>query len=102
MNKTFSDTVAARELALYACNDSTIYFQSIVPVIENLSKKIKRGTYDHAKALKAWEHVATVAAVKYNQEFGTPGTKYFSMFNAATRRAAAAELAENFSDDVEG
>lgn len=102
MTKTIPDMIAACELAMYANNDSAIYFQNIVPVIENLSKKVKRGTYDSAKALKAWEHVATAAAVKYNKEFGTPGAKYYSMFNAATRRAAAAELAENFSDEVEG
>lgn len=102
MTKTFPDMNAARELAMYAMNERDIYFQSIRPVIANLSKKVKRGTYDSAKAVKAWEHVATAAAMKYNQEFGTPGTNYYSIFNAATRRAAAAELAENFSEDVEG
>lgn len=102
MTKTIPDMIAAHELAMYACNDSDIYFQNISPVIANLSKKVKRGTYDSTKAIKAWEHVATAAAMKYNKEFGTPGAPYYTMFNAATRRAAAAELAENFSEDLEG
>lgn len=96
MTKTIPDMIAAHELAVYAENDRDIYFQAIRPVVNNLSKKVKRGTYDHTKAIKAWEHVATAAAMKYNKEFGTPGASYYTMFNAATRRAAATELAENF------
>lgn len=102
MTKTIPNMSAARELALYACNDSDIYFHSISPVIANLTKKVKRGTYDSTKAIKAWEHVATAAAMKYNKELGTPGDSYYTIFNAATRRAAAAELAEIFSDELEG
>ena len=100
MTKTIPDMIAAHELAMYAENERDIYFQNIRPVIDNLSKKVKRGTYDSAKAVKAWEHVATAAAMKYNKEFGTPGTPYYTMFNAETRREAAKLILECFEDEI--
>ena len=43
----------------------------------------------------------TIAAQKYCKEFGTPGDHYSHIFNAATRREAAAQLEEGYREQVE-
>lgn len=35
----------ADELVLYADNDEPLYRQSFMPIVENLNKKVKKGTY---------------------------------------------------------
>ena len=99
--KTISDTVAARELALYAENDSYLYTWYAQPIISNLARKMRKGQYDAQKAVKAWEHFATAAARKYCRDFGTPRDPYYIVFNAATRREAAAQLEEGYREQIE-
>lgn len=100
MYKTICDEIAARELALYAENDSDIYFQHIKPVIACLNRKAAQQSFDIQKAYKAWENVAKAAAIKYNKDFGTPGTPYYYMFNASTRTMAAHLLHDSFCDEI--
>lgn len=99
--KTIIDTIAARELALYAENDGYLYRHHAKPIIANLARKMRKGQYDAAKAVKLWEHFATEAAKKYCRDFGTPNEAYFRVFNAATRREAAAQLEESYREQVE-
>ena len=99
--KTTVDTIAARALSLYAENDSYLYTWYAQPIISNLARKMRKGQYDAQKAVKAWEHLATSAAQKYCKEFGTPGDHYSHIFNAATRREAAAQLEEGYREQVE-
>lgn len=99
--KTTVDTIAARELALYAENDGYLYRQMAQPIIANLARKMRKNQYDAQKAVKAWEHFATAAAHKYCRDFGSPNENYFCMFNAATRREAAAQLEESYREQVE-
>lgn len=99
--KSTSDTIAARELVLYAENDGCLYFRQAKPIIANLARKMSKGQYDAQKAVKAWEYFATAAAQKYCKEFGTPGEHYSRMFNAATRREVAAQLEEGYREQVE-
>lgn len=67
--KTVIDQEAARELELYTENTRRIYDAYIIPTVRSLARKAKAGTYDKAKACKAWEHVAEAAARLYCQEF---------------------------------
>lgn len=97
--KSYIDAEAARELVLYADNTSRVYFNSILPTIENLRRKVKRGTYDKQKAVKAFGYVAEYAAKEYAREFATP-EQWHVIFNAATRRAAAAELLETNTEQI--
>lgn len=99
--KTTVNAIAARELALYAENDSYLYTWYAQPIISNLARKMRKGQYDAQKAVKAWEYFATEAAKKHCRDFGTPHEAYYRMFNAATRREAAAQLEEGFRDQVE-
>ena len=57
------ESIESRELGLYADNESDIYFSYIVPVVKNLAKYYKRGTFDKVKAIDAFFPAATAAAV---------------------------------------
>ena len=99
--KTSADPIAARELALYAENDSRLYHRHALPIIANLARKMKRGQYDPEKAVKAWGYMADEAARQYCREFCERGALYHQVFNAATRREAAAQLEEGYREQVE-
>lgn len=96
--KTVCDNVAAKELFLYAINSRTIYMNSIKPLIANYRKKISRGQYDEQKAVKGFENIAKMAAMQYEKEFLLK--KYYTVFNAETRREAAKLILEYFEDEI--
>lgn len=96
--KTVCDNVAAEELFLYAINSSTIYQCSIKPLIANYRKKISKNQYDSEKAVKGFENIAKIAAMRYEKEFLS--NKYYIVFNAATRREAAERILEFFEDEI--
>lgn len=98
MNKTFVDVEAARELALYIENDYQLFTQYIVPYIQCLHKKRKKGTYDPDKAIPGWERIATYGAKKYEKDF--LDVRYYYVFSRATREETARYLQGFFLDDV--
>ena len=93
-----SDT-AARELHTYADNNAHLYKTSHVPVVKNLEKKYKKGTYDHEKAKTLWKHHADRAADSYAKEHGS-GQKGHQMFSVADRKKAAERMANNHHDEM--
>lgn len=99
--ETFADREAVRELVLYAENDFITYSYSILPACENLKKKVTKGVYDREKAKKLFNHVATFAAKRYAKEFANEAD-WFRIFTAETRRQAAVELLDSFTDHFMG
>ncbi len=91
------DDAAVRELVLYITNDHELYRRQVIPIIDNLRKKIKRNVYDADKAVKLWKYLADAGAKKYTQEFGTQDAMIFS---PATREAAAVELRDNYDEEL--
>lgn len=89
----------ARELLLYIQNDGELYRQRTVPIQENLLKKMRKGTYDSQKAVKAWKHLADAGAKKYAKEFATPG-QWHRIFPVPVRNEVAKALAEDFEAEV--
>lgn len=103
MAKTVPDMDAARELSLWATSTAAFYDHAAKPAALNLARKIAAGTYDADKAPKLWEYAADKAAEMYAREFAAPieaGDWNHSVFNAATRRAAAVMLAESYDELV--
>lgn len=88
------DADAVRELVLYADNDGTLYQQSAVPIMKNLTRKWRKGVYDSELAAKLWLYHATRAAKNYAQEFGYA-------FSVQDRKAAAKEFEENWRAELE-
>lgn len=84
----------AEELLLYLDNEHDLYLQKKL-VAANLSKKIKRGTYEESRAPDAWSYVVEAAAKKYAKEFGE-ARSWHVFFDAETRRQVSKELAERW------
>ena len=94
-----ADSNSATNLYLYAKNSQNVYDRMIVPILENLSRKIRRGIYNGNKALNAFENIMDFAAQEYDKELGS-GRGSLTLFNKATRREAAKKLMECFEGDL--
>ena len=95
--KTTANYEEARELHLFAQNDAETYEKSLSPIMDNLDRKKARGVFDAEKAVKAFECAAEYAARRYCKAFGGI---WCGVFNAATRRAAAALMLDCYLADV--
>lgn len=84
-NMIYKETIESVELLLYTENDSFLYHNYIMPVVQSLKKKVVNGIYDTDKAIDAYYHVATAAAKKYKEEFGNDfGSVIFSVTDRFT------------------
>ena len=92
---TYKDPDAAREIELYADNDSQLYYQSRKPILKNLASKYKKGTFDVEKAAKLWKYYIEAAMKKYHKEFGSRGDKWSDLLNVHDRLLLANEYAIN-------
>lgn len=87
----------SRELELYSTNDGDLYSQQLVHIYRNLSKKYKKGTYDHSKAPNLFKYFTDRAAKKYCKEFG--GT-WHQIFTPEVRRETAQVLADYWYEEL--
>jgi hypothetical protein len=85
----------AREIELYADNNSQLYFSRKVPILKNLQKKFQKGTYDIEKSAKLWRYYIDDAMQRYQKEFGTRGGKWHQLLTTHDRQLLALEYAEN-------
>ena len=97
----YKDADMARELQLYAENDSALYFQQRRPILINLGKKYKKGTYDIDKAAKLWRYFIDNALKKYNKEFGSRGDKWFELMTTSDRQLLALEMATETKNEFD-
>jgi len=95
--RTVADPHAARELALCYDNERAQQAQK-ESIINNLARKMAKGTYDRAMAVKLWGYAAKSGADAYAKTFGSHGDTGATMFNAATRLEAA-KILENENRD---
>jgi len=98
---SYKDPDMARELELYADNDSLLYFQRRKPILINLSKKYKKGTYDIQKAAKLWRYYIDAALEKYNKEFGSRGDKWYDLMSVPDRNLLALKYAQNTKEEFD-
>lgn len=94
------DRPAAHELALYVISTGEYYRRDVPQIMANLRAKIRRGVYDHARAVKLWQYLADRAARDYTREHGTGGG--FGIFTPATRVAAAREIQQHYDEELRG
>ena len=97
---SYKDPEAAREIQLYADNDSQLYYQRRKPILINLSKKHKKGQYDIDKAAKLWRYYIDAAMQKYQKEFGGRGS-WSSLLSVADRKVLANDYALNTLEEFE-
>lgn len=98
---SYKDKDAAREIQLYADNDSQLYRQRKNPILQNLSRKYIKGTYDINKAAKLWRYYIDAALQKYHKEFGSRGDKWYELLSVPDRNLLALEYAINTKDEFD-
>lgn len=104
--KTFlSDSVGevdddqSRDLFLIITNDGNIYRRHMIPTINNLKKKYKKGIFNEQLAEKAFFNV--VNACLSDSTFIRYYTYDKSMVNVPTRKDIAAALLDFYMDDIQ-
>jgi len=83
-----------RELKIYIDNDGQLYNQRYMPIIKNLSKKMKKGKFDKRLAVKGFMYLVDDGARKYIRDFG--GSK--GMFSKRDKIEVAKEFADEFEE----
>ena len=96
----YKDKDAAREIQLYADNDSQLYYQRRNPILKNLSKKYLKGQYDIEKAAKLWRYYIDAALQKYHKEFGGRGS-WSNMLSVPDRNLLATEYAKRTKEEFD-
>ena len=94
---TEHDEVAARELALWIDNDRPSYEQ-VQRCAMNLAKHHARGNYNTERAVAGMLPAVVTGARRYNDEHGSG--RWYDLFDVATRKAVAAELAAEYYDYI--
>lgn len=95
-----ADRVAASELAIFVQNHAGLYRQQVLPILENLARKVRAGTYSRAKSLKLWRYLADNGAKLFHADAFMAG-KWSDSFSVATRELAADELAAHYHSALE-
>jgi len=88
------DEDAARELYWFIINDGNLYRQRITPIVENMKRKVSKGTYDENLAVKAFQYAADDGAKRYSKEVGEMS------FNVPTRKETAKQLLEYYTEAI--
>jgi hypothetical protein len=91
----------ARELKNTMDSTEEGYKQQYIPILKNLSKKMKNGTFDEEKAVKLMMYYVSNGAKRYEKDFGGGGATGPSVggFDKETREEAARAYVEDFKDD---
>jgi hypothetical protein len=72
-----------------------------MPIITNIRRKIKNGTYDHEKVIKLWMYLIDDAAREYVKQHGSPDQDVKDMFPKETRLQVAQIIADREKDNIE-
>jgi len=98
INNFLNEALSAemRELQVYIDNDKDLYRQRYIPILKNLSKKMKKGNYDSKLAAKGFMHLINDGVKKYNKEYGSTDDKVNKIFPKKDREKLAADYARQF------
>ena len=88
----YKPSAEAKELFMYATNDSFLYHHHTQPIINNLKKKAVKGIYETEKAVDLYYYLTTEASNKYYKDFGYK-------FSVTDRYTVAVDLEAYYKDD---
>lgn len=92
------DNHAMYELRLHIENSEQLYRSQMVPIIKNVQRRMKKGTYDHGLAPKLWQYLVDNGARNYCKLYG--GSVRW-VFPVDMRRTLAQEFADDYRDEIE-
>ena len=97
----FADPMAADEIRLYADNNSQLYYSRRLPILKNLYKKWKKGTFKIELAAKLWKYYIEDAMQRYTKEHGSRGEKWHKLLSVSDRKLLATDYAKQTLYDFE-
>lgn len=100
MNTTTEvDQIAADELRLYVENDGQLYRSHLEPALVAVQRYWLRGRFDAVLAVRGVRRAVDEGARRYMRKFGSPGTSWYDVFNAATRTVTAETIVEHWRQE---
>lgn len=97
----YDDPDAARDVELFAENNPSLYTQRMIPIIKNLSRKKKKGTFDVVKAALLMKYYVEDADKRYQKEMNNNSNPRGFFLSVNDRKVLAKELAEQFSEQYD-
>ena len=88
-----------KEIVLTGTNDGGLYRQVAQPIMLQLAKKKVKGTYSSTLALKAWENLVDRTVTLYRKKFGKYNGYIPYPLDGDTKRAAAKEFMNEYSEE---
>ena len=95
------DYALITEIKLTALNDADLYRQQGKPIIDNLAKKMVKGTFDAEKAVKLYQYLADNAVKKYSVEQFGKRTPTLTILSKPEREILAQHLFEEFAEEIQ-
>ena len=89
------------EIKLAALNDADLYRQQGKPIIDNLAKKMVKGTFDAEKAVKLYQYLADNAVKKYSVEQMGARSPTLTILSKPERELLAQHLFEAFAEEIQ-
>lgn len=95
--KKSTDPTMFRELDLYIDNNESLYRSNLMPIIQNIKRKIKSGKYDHKLAPKLWMYLVEAGLKKYGKEFGD---RWNDLLSVPDRKLLSQKYADVYYDAI--
>jgi hypothetical protein len=95
------DYALITEVKLVAVNDGNLYRQQGRPIVENLAKKVAKGTFDSEKAVKLFGYLADSAVRKYSTEQMGFKKPTLTILSKPEREILAQHLLEAYADEIQ-
>lgn len=89
-----NDIDAVREIEIFIENDYQLYRSQTNPILINLTKKFKKGTFDINKASKLFRYLIDSGMKKYHKEYGT-GKDWHKLLSTHDRQYLAEQMAKH-------
>lgn len=86
----------AEELQIYIDNSRQLYNSRYIPILKNLSRKMKKGQYRRDLAAKGFSYLVVDGAKGYAKDHLDRGTKWNNFFSKKDRDDLAMYYAEQF------
>ena len=99
--KTPIDQHAAHELHLFIENDSMLYKSQYLPMVKNMQRRKKAGTFDPSKAPGLLLYLVHAGAKKYFKDVYVPGIKIEEMFPFPLCMQLARDMAEDMESAID-
>lgn len=95
-----NDVDAVREIELFIENDYQLFRSKTNPILINLTKKFKKGTFDINKAAKLFRFLIDLGMKKYHKEYGS-GKDWHKLLSTHDRQYLAEQMAKHTLIELE-